>query len=127
MIVAVTGGRDLTDRARVARALDLFVDHPPRPRPITLLRHGACRGLDVAAGAWADGRGIVVEAYAADWRQGRSAGPKRNRRMLLGEHPYAAEPVRAALLLAFPGGRGTASCVGLARQLGIPVLHCRAL
>jgi len=44
---------------------------------------------------------------------GRAAGPIRNRQML--------EEFRPAIVLAFPGGAGTANCVKTARELGILV------
>jgi hypothetical protein len=46
-----------------------------------------------------------------------AAGPRRNRRMLVAFKPD--------VVLAFPGGAGTASCCAVARELGIPVIEAR--
>lgn len=61
-------------------------------------------------------RGVQCEVFQAEWKNyGRAAGPKRNRKMLL-SHPNA-------IVLAFPGGRGTANCVQQARELGMTVVE----
>ncbi len=84
------------------------------------LFHGAARGADRAIAAAADQLGWPVIACPALWQQhGRSAGPIRNRQML---HQAIAQlalrPAGAALLVvAFPGGPGTASLVQLTRSL----------
>ena len=43
---------------------------------------GVARGVDTAAILWAEGRGIPVESYPADWEKyGKKAGPIRNQQM----------------------------------------------
>ncbi|MCT0225605.1 SLOG family protein [Synechococcus sp. CS-1328] len=89
-------------------------------RLVRCLLHGAAPGADQAIAAAADQLGWPVQAFPAQWqRHGRDAGPMRNRRML--EHAcnqLSALPSGAALLVvAFPGGRGTASLVQLSRRL----------
>lgn len=107
MIVAVTGGRDFNDIERVRRAL-----YSLKPKP-TLLIHGAAQGADTLAAQVAEEMGIPIEAHPADWeKHGRAAGPIRNAEMV------ARKP---DLLLAFPGGRGTAGHTRLAIAAGIPV------
>jgi hypothetical protein len=50
----------------------------------------------------------------ADWNtHGRAAGPIRNQRML--------DEVKPELVVAFPGGRGTADMVRRAREAGVNV------
>lgn len=89
-------------------------------RIVQALFHGAARGADQAIAAAADQLGWPVIACPALWQQhGRSAGPIRNRQML---HQAIAQlallPAGAALLVvAFPGGPGTASLVLLTRSL----------
>lgn len=108
MRIIVTGGRNYTDRATIGRVLAGYRDQAP-----TLI-HGACRtGVD----EWADflARYVLewrVEPYPADWRLGRRAGPLRNQAMV---------DSGADLVIAFPGGRGTADCVRRAKAAGIPV------
>ena len=106
--VIVTGGRDYEDRQRVWEALDAA-------RP-DLLVVGDATGADAWARSWAHSRGVRLEIHAADWQvYGRRAGPLRNGAML-GSHPDA-------VVVAFPGGRGTADCVRQARRAGMSVVE----
>lgn len=110
----VCGGRDLdvSDYVHVARVLDEL------HAAITIGRlvHGCARGADTLAGRWARTRRITVQAFPADWdRHGKAAGMIRNRAMLaLG---------RPDIVVAFPGGRGTANMVALAVAARVPVLR----
>lgn len=59
-------------------------------------------------------RHIINNANPADWdRYGKSAGYRRNAQMLSEHSPD--------LVVAFPGGQGTANQVELARKNNIPV------
>jgi hypothetical protein len=79
-----------------------------------VLVHGAASGADAMAGRWAGANGVSVTTFPADWnRYGRSAGPRRNQAMV------DSEP---DLVVAFPGGRGTADMVRRAEAAGIRVL-----
>lgn len=115
-IVAVTGGRDYRDRGTLYRVLDAERDTDG----VSVLVHGGCRsGADALAHEWAKERRVSVRVFQADWdTHGRAAGPMRNRGMLREANPH--------LLIAFPGGRGTADCVSAARHLRIPVLEVGA-
>lgn len=111
--IAITGGRD-TDRALVSEAL-LAIGLCPED---TLL-HGACRGADLLAASIASSMGVPTEPFPADWaRYGRAAGPIRNEQMLR---------TGVGILVAFPGGTGTANCVQMAQRLGITVLFATDL
>jgi hypothetical protein len=111
MRVLVTGGRDFTDRKLLFETLDrLHSVHT-----FTVLIHGAASGADRLAGEWAGTRSISIEAHPADWRKhGRAAGPIRNQ-MMLAEKPE--------LVVAFPGGRGTADMVKRAKNAGLKVVE----
>lgn len=112
-IVLVTGSRFVTDRARVFAALDAV----HAERAITLVVHGACRGADMLADAWAHEREIDAIALPADWRKhGKAAGPIRNIEMLEQHAPD--------IVLAFPivGGVGTQHCMRAAVERHIPVM-----
>jgi hypothetical protein len=62
--------------------------------------------------------GVPVSAHPADWfSHGKAAGPIRNQEMLAMEAP--------ALVVAFPGGRGTADMVRRARKAGVDVLEVK--
>lgn len=104
---AVTGGRDYQDAHAVIVALTQV------PETATLV-HGAATGADsLAAGVWAD-RDRPVEAHPADWQLfGKGAGPRRNQEMV---------DSGLDLLIAFPGGRGTADMVRRCEAAGVPIL-----
>jgi predicted Rossmann-fold nucleotide-binding protein len=87
------------------------------------LLHGGARGADRTIGRAAFQLGWSVEVLPADWRRhGRAAGPIRNRELLqlaisqAEALSTAAAPV-SVLVVAFPGGAGTASLVREARRL----------
>jgi hypothetical protein len=105
--VLVTGGRSFSNRTLLFAVLDgLHADHV-----FTTLIHGGASGADRMAGEWAASRCIPVEAYPADWQKyGRAAGPIRNQRMI---------DRKPDMVVAFPGGRGTADMVRRVRQTGI--------
>lgn len=112
--VLVCGGRSYADRRSVYVCLDGLI-----PQPTTII-HGGAHGADMIAHDWAVWRQIPRRVFMADWEnQGRSAGPLRNARMLAEGKPH--------LVLAFPGGRGTADMVRKAKAVGVPVIEvCKA-
>ena len=87
------------------------------------LLHGGARGADRAIGRAAFQLGWSVEVLPADWRRhGRAAGPIRNRELLelaisRAEALSSAAAPASVLVVAFPGGAGTASLVREARRL----------
>lgn len=113
MIVVVTGGRAYKDSRRVWAELSGV-------GPIRFLLHGGANGADAFAGRWAAVHDVDWITMPARWRDGISAGAERNERML-----RTALSLRQSeeeiLLVAFPGGAGTASCVQLAVGMGIPI------
>jgi len=75
---------------------------------------GMARGADMLAWQWAHDFGIPTCEFPADWdRHRRSAGTIRNEQMLREGKPD--------LVIAFPGGRGTAHMVRIAKAAGVPV------
>ncbi len=85
-------------------------------RPFSVVIHGNAPGADSLAGEWARARGVPVEAYPAEWDlYGRAAGHLRNRQMLDEGEPD--------IVIAFPGGRGTADMKKQARGDCLPVLE----
>lgn len=139
MIVLVCGGRDYVDEVRVRSALTAL-EHKYL-RKFRGLIHGAAKGADRLAKQWQDDR-IALEyaqcadnrridakgllgwqrnpemwcaGYPADWeKHGPAAGPIRNQYML--DNNPGIE-----LVIAFPGGKGTADMVRRAKAKGIPV------
>lgn len=114
LAIIVCGGRDYRDWNKLRDTLDdLAIIHG-----IWRVKHGWAAGADSLADQWADLRKISKRRYPADWRTyGNSAGPIRNQEML------DSEPTD--LVVAFPGGNGTADMVRRARAAGIPVIEVK--
>jgi len=112
MRVLVCGGRDYRDSKRVGDVLNALHDKAG----IHLIIQGGARGADELAFAWARANGVPEEQYDADWEnQGSFAGPARNKRML--------DEGKPDLVIAFPGGRGTADMIRKARKAGVEVVE----
>ena len=112
--VLVCGGRDFEDRLVLYAVLDRL----NATRGFAVVIAGGARGADTLAAEWAGERGVPAEVYMAEWgRLGRKAGPIRNRRML--------DEGRPDLVVAFPGGKGTAGMIALARAAGCEVIVTR--
>jgi hypothetical protein len=110
MKVLVCGGRDYNDQSAAWGFLDGY-----RAR-ISLLISGGARGADTLAERWAANNRIDTEIFRADWNtHGRKAGFLRNKQML--------DEGRPDVVIAFPGGRGTAMMKQLARDAGVPVIE----
>lgn len=111
MRVLVCGGRDFDNRNLVNYVLN-NLDAQQR---IDVIIHGDAPGADLCADDWARHRQIAIVRYPADWTtHGKSTGPKRNARMLTDGRPD--------LVVAFPGGKGTADMVKRARKAKIQVI-----
>lgn len=112
--VLVCGGRNYSDSIQLSTVLcELDV-----ARAFTVLIHGGASGADRMAGIWARDGGIAVESYPAEWgKYGYGAGPKRNKQMLREGRPD--------LVIAFPGGKGTANMMAQARAAGIEVIEVK--
>jgi len=116
-LVVVTGGRDYADWREVDRRL---TESDP-----AIVMHGGASGADSLAHRWAVAARVPAIPVPAPWGAlGRGAGPRRNRAMALmalaGAESLGCDSVA---LLAFPGGRGTASMIRTARDLGIRVIQ----
>ena len=104
--VLVCGGRDYDDYFTISHELD---SHRP-----TLVITGGAVGADHRAGVWAERNGVPLCIFPPHWgTYGNKAGPLRNSWML--------EFGKPDLVLAFPGGKGTADMVRQARRAGIEV------
>jgi hypothetical protein len=105
MNVVITGGRDFADRDLLFAVLDDI--HDTRG-PITLIRNGGMTGADALSSRWAYERQVDTECVGALWGQYRKrAGPIRNEWMI---------SRGTDVLVAFPGGRGTANTIEIARR-----------
>lgn len=111
--VLVCGGRDYRNRERVYYVLDRY---HAKHGPIQCVIQGAADGADRWAAEWGFDRGVGVASFPADWKTyGAAAGPIRNQQML--------DEARPTVVIAFPGGRGTANMVRQARRRVLPVFE----
>lgn len=109
MRLLICGGRDYDDFERVHLVLKGM------PVPITTIIEGGASGADHCAAMFARAADIPLETYKADWKTyGRYAGPLRNTRMLTEGKPD--------MVIAFPGGKGTANMIMQAKQRGVHVI-----
>ena len=84
---------------------------------LTVIQGGA-PGADRWAREWvhqqSPGQEVTLVSVPADWEKwDTAAGPKRNQ-MMLDQKPD--------IILAFPGGRGTADMIARAEQAGVEVV-----
>lgn len=109
--VLVTGGRGYADYAAVARTLfDLNPD---------IVAHGGARGADSLADDYCKLNAVPHAVYPADWQlYGKAAGVIRNQQML--------NDFKPDLVVAFPGGRGTAHMVSIAKAAGVEVIEAKS-
>jgi hypothetical protein len=110
MKLLVCGGRDYTNKEALYTILNgIALEHP-----IEMVVQGGANGADYLAHRWAVDNAIPSLTVPANWaRDGKSAGPIRNRKMLT----YGPN-----MVVAFKGGRGTANMVEQAEARGIEVV-----
>ncbi len=112
--ILVCGGRDFTDRSLIYRLLDQVIA-AMNWHKVEIIS-GAARGADSLAIDWAVLREHKYTAFPADWKQyGRQAGPIRNQKML--------DIGKPDLVIAFPGGRGTADMIERTRNARVKLLR----
>lgn len=110
--VLVTGGRHYKDKKKVFEVLDQIHELSG----ISAVGNGHAAGADSLAHLWCRSRGVKECRYRANWlRYGKRAGPIRNAGMLSLFQPD--------LIVAFPGGEGTANMVSLGNDKGVPVVE----
>lgn len=108
MKVLVCGSRHFQDYNLLKETLNEY--------NITTIIEGEARGADLMARRYAEERGIVVSAFPAQWSTyGNSAGPIRNKQMLVEGKPE--------LVVAFrgPNSRGTQNMINQSLKAGVEV------
>ncbi len=107
-VVLVCGGREFWNPELVGRTLKTI-------NPDIIITGGCVRGADYLAQAWAEASGVHCAIVKAQWEKyGKSAGVRRNLAMLW---------LKPDLVVAFPGGRGTAHMLKSAQDAGVPVME----
>ena len=110
MIILVCGGRTYGNKEKVYEVLSSI----HKEKNITTLIHGAAKGADTIAGYWARENTIKEKQCPALWNTyGKAAGSIRNQKML--------DDNKIDLVIAFPGGKGTADMVQRAKKANIEV------
>lgn len=116
--ILVCGGRKYGNKDRLWAVLDALVncsEENPLGDHVRII-HGAALGADVLADQWATCNWKTVQMFPADWnKHGAMAGPIRNQQMI--------DEGKPDLVVAFPGGAGTADMVRRARAAGIEVME----
>lgn len=115
MRVLVCGGREFDDWKLLSETLQFkFAGYSPN---LTIIQGGA-KGADFLSKVWAKyiGWNVRVEEYPADWKQyGKAAGSIRNQQML--------DEGKPDIVVAFPGGIGTADMIRRAKKANVEVLE----
>jgi hypothetical protein len=110
--VLVCGGRDYRNRVFLFDTLDCLRSKTD----ISLLIEGGARGADRLAKEWAGFVDVPVQEFRADWnRYDKAAGHIRNKQML--------DEGRPDLVIAFPGGAGTADMIRQAEERRVEVMQ----
>lgn len=120
--VLICGGRDFNDRDGFIREVDNFLYErghldPEYRMPVNVtIIHGNARGADSLADDYAVVNWTGLKVFPADWdTYGKAAGAIRNKQMLIEGQPD--------VVLAFPGGKGTAHMVRIAKKAGVEVVE----
>lgn len=112
MRVIICGGRDYTDTKKMC----LFLDRVHKDLPIDVVIEGNAQGAGRIASFWARSRNIDNLKFKADWdKHGKAAGYIRNQQML--------DEGKPDMVIAFPGGNGTAHMITIARKAGVRVIE----
>ncbi len=112
--VLICGGRDLTEGD--ARWCNLLSQYDEQYGPFAHVIHGGAKGGDNIGKEWAALNKLPVSEFVANWRKyGKRAGPLRNQRML--------DEGKPDLVIALPGGRGTADMIQRAEAAGVRVIN----
>lgn len=108
--ILVCGGRDYNNYSTVKNVLDYYA----KQYDLTII-HGGARGADSLATQWfEETKDCVLIICPAKWlTYGKKAGPIRNQYML--------ETFKPDMVIAFPGGNGTAHMVKIARNAGVKI------
>lgn len=123
LTVLVCGGRDINhheafnmlESGCLVGISDRLNINAPK---IGTIIHGGARGADTAAGHWGRGEGAKVICCPANWdKHKKAAGPIRNQMML--------DVYQPDVVVAIPGGKGTADMKRRAHAALVPVVELR--
>ena len=111
MNVLICGGRDYNDEQYLWEYLDKYTEE----NGVDLVIEGGATGVDRLANLWAIHHGVHVAQVRPRWDFfGKKAGHLRNAAMLR---------LNPMVVIAFPGGVGTANMIKQAKEKGVPVIE----
>ena len=111
MKLLVCGGRDFNDYDAVYKEIVFLYNNTS----ITEIVQGGAKGADSLGEIVAKEIGLSCIEFPANWNKyGKGAGHIRNKQML----DYLDE---GDIVVAFPGGKGTANMVSIAKKAGFTV------
>lgn len=113
LVVAVTGGRNITDYAYVSYHLD----DVQSAFGISKLLYGDAKGVDASAGRWALINCVEKKCFLANWKEQKQAAGHIRNSAILEDKPD--------LLLVFEGGKGTANMKQQAIKRNIPLINVK--
>lgn len=120
--ILVCGGRDFKDYKGLFRVLDNIImdrgyhENDQMISPNVHIIAGKAKGADTFAVDWAVINQCEFTEYPADWdKHKKAAGAIRNQQML--------DEGKPDLVVAFPGGVGTADMVRRAKKAGVEVIE----
>lgn len=112
-ITMTDDGYFVPNRKQVA-TLNTYLDNMLSEFPDMLIIHGEAKGADSLAKDWAKSRNIEQIGFPAQWNKyGKAAGFLRNTEML--------EVGKPDIVVAFPGGTGTAMMCKIAAAADVEV------
>jgi hypothetical protein len=118
MRVLVCGGREFDDWALFTKSIKEHIGVFRGPNPDITIIQGGATGADFLAKVYAKWVGFSHREFKADWKKhGRAAGYIRNKQMLVEGQPN--------LVIAFPGGDGTADMIAQAKKAGVEVIEIK--
>jgi hypothetical protein len=113
--ILICGDREYEDASMIHAFLRKLIS---QGHQIECVIEGECRGADLLARKVAEGMAIPVEKFPALWdTYGRSAGPIRNRQMIIEGQPNLV----AAFHSDIKNSRGTLDMIFAANKAGLPV------
>lgn len=123
-VIQITGGREYTDGSAIYNTMKPYIEKYGAKN--VLIRHGGARGADSLSHFQARRLGVPddhiqarkPEYYGYSWdldKEGNAAGNLRNIAML-------EEEPKPDIVLAFPGGKGTANMIEFAKERQILIV-----
>lgn len=106
----IAGSRNFEDYQLLQSSLDEFIELHSigDPDPGVIIISGLAKGADLLGVQYAKQRGYQVEEFPANWKLGRSAGPKRNLGM--------AKSANACIVFWDGVSKGTANMISMANR-----------